>query len=386
MERSEVAVAPAASRAGGVDAGMSWLQALPEPERALDWSLHDWNRVVRLARRHRLLARLACCLESAGLLDRIPPPVKPHLRAAQVLSRARSGAMLWAIERLPDMVGPLDHPMVLLKGSAYMGQDLSIAAGRLPSDLDILVPKSRLPGFRATLRQAGWEEPALDEHDERYYLEWSHELPPMQHRQLPIELDVHHNILPQRSGRVPDADQLLARAQPSRWPAWQVLHPADQLLHSAGHLFHDAEPRDRVRDLVDMDGLVRHFGRTPGFFADLSLRAEQMHLQEPLALACHFLRAWMATPMPADLGPWPGHGAASQARKRFLVALMDTTLRPSEPDDRDSLGKRTALTLVLARYHFHRLPLRHQIPHVWHKWRQRPPQGEPMVDPTLNAP
>ncbi len=39
----------------------NWLGCRPcdEPELALDWTLAEWERVVRLARRLRLLARLA---------------------------------------------------------------------------------------------------------------------------------------------------------------------------------------------------------------------------------------------------------------------------------------------------------------------------------------
>ena len=68
------------------------------------------------------------------------------------------------------------YPRVLLKGAAYIGQDLPIAAGRLPSDLDILVPQAHLPDAQARLTQAGWNAVALDDHDRRYYYEWSHEV------------------------------------------------------------------------------------------------------------------------------------------------------------------------------------------------------------------
>ena len=57
-----------------------------------------------------------------------------------------------------------------------------------------------------------------------------------------------------------DADALLGRLQPSKWHPWQVLHPVDQVLHCAAHLFLDSDLRDRIRDLVDLDGLFRHFG------------------------------------------------------------------------------------------------------------------------------
>ena len=281
--------------------GLAWLAALREPARAEHWSLAEWQQVVRLARRLRLLARLAASIDAAGLLGRVPAQARRHLVAEQRLSQWRTAAMLWAIERLGTTLGRQAYPLVLLKGAAYIGQGLPIAAGRLPSDLDILVPLAHLPAAQARLTQAGWQELQLDEHDRRYYYSWSHEVPPMRHPIHPVELDLHHNILPPVARTRVDADLLLARLQPSAWPAWQVLHPVDQVLHSAAHLFFDSEARDRIRDLVDLDGLLRHFGTAPGFLSGRPARARALGLAEPLALACHACVRWLGTPIPADV-------------------------------------------------------------------------------------
>ena len=80
-------------------------------------------------------------------------------------------------------IQPADYPCVLLKGAAYMAQGLPIAAGRLPSDLDILVPKAALPIAQESLAAAGWRTVDMDEHDRLYYEDWSHEVPPMRHPQ-----------------------------------------------------------------------------------------------------------------------------------------------------------------------------------------------------------
>jgi hypothetical protein len=333
------------------------------------WSLADWETGLRQTRRHRLLARLDCAITRSGLHDAVPVPARRHLLAARRLSEARTRAMTWAITRLPEMLEPHDHPLVLLKGAAYIGQKLSISEGRLPSDLDILVPHARLVEVRLRLQIAGWREPPLDEHDQRYYLEWSHELPPMQHGRHAIELDVHHNILPPRAGRMVDSALLFSDLRPSQWPDWQVLSPVDQTLHSAAHLFFDAEPRDRARDLVDLDGLLRHFGADTAFWAALPQRAQALGLLEPLALACHFTHAWFGTPIPAELNATLAERGPGRVKLSALIALMGAVLRPGEVDLPDGPGKRFAATAVLARYHAHRLPWRVLLPHLWRKWR-----------------
>lgn len=362
-----------------IAARLEWLRAIGDPTLTVQWTIADWDRVVRLAHRHRLLARLACSLGRGGLMSSVPAAAGHHLVAARRVSEYRTRSMLWAVERLPRILGNPKYPLVLLKGSAYIVQNLSIAQGRLPSDLDILIPQAHLAEARVLLRQAGWHEALLDEQDRQYYLQWSHELPPMTHGQYAIELDVHHNILPPRAGQMVDAGLLFDKSIASRWDNWRVLSPVDQLLHSAAHLFFDSEPRDRVRDLVDLDGLFRHFAGAPGFWDDLPQRAAALGLLEPLALACHFTRAWLATPIPSHVQATVAARGPSPARRQWLIPLMTAVLMPSEPDLLDSIGKRLAATLVRARYHWHRLPKRVLVPHLWHKvrpWRSaRPARG-----------
>ena len=361
---------------------MVWTQALREPALALSWTLSDWQRIVRLARRLRLLARLAESLQAAGLSERVPAPVQRHLVSALRLSRWRTGAMVWALQRVATALDGPPYALVLLKGGAYIGQSLPIAAGRLPSDVDILVPQAHIADTSTRLHAAGWMSAAMDAHDQRYYHEWSHEVPPMTHPVHAIELDLHHNILPPVARTHVDADLLLARLQPSKWPAWQVLHPVDQVLHSAAHLFLDSEPIDRVRDLVDLDGLMRHFGDAdPGFWPELPRRAQQLGLSEQLAQAAHFTTRWLGTPIPeATLALIVSNGPGP-LRRAWLMPLMSAVLTPTEPDAMPSLRQRFAAFVVLVRYHRNRLPLRLLIPHLWHKWRNKPSA----VDPAATA-
>jgi Uncharacterised nucleotidyltransferase len=346
---------------------LRWLSALGDPGMALSWSMPEWERIVRLARRLRLLARLAEGLAGANLIDRVPEQPRRHLIAEIHLSRWRTAAVVWAIEQLGATLGRTSYPLVLLKGAAYIGQDLPIAMGRLPSDLDILVPRSDLPDAQGRLAEAGWRAVELDEHDRSYYDNWSHEVPPMTHPLLAVELDLHHNILPPVGRSTVDAARLLGRLRPSKWELWQVLHPVDQVLHSATHLFFDSEIRDRLRDLVDLDGLFRYFGAEDGFWSEMPLRARELGLCEPLALACHFCVRWLDTPIPtnalqsiAELGP-------GRARRAWLHTLLEHVLLPAEPDETTHRVQDLAAKVLLIRFHRHRLPLRMLVPHLLHR-------------------
>ena len=239
----------------------------------------------------------------------------------------------------------------------------------MPSDVDIMIPFAHLSDAQARLIQAGWREPELDEHDQRYYYEWSHEVPPMRHPIHRIELDLHHNILPPVARTHVDAATLLERVRPSKWPAWKVLSPADQVLHSAAHLFLDSELHDRLRDLVDLDGLFRHFGALPGFWLDLPRRAQALGLAEPLALACHFCVNWLGTPIPTDALASIVANGPGRWRRAWLLPLLHAVLMPTEPDDDPPLTQTLAAIVLLVRYHRQRMPMRLLVPHLWHKAR-----------------
>lgn len=322
---------------------------------------------MRLARRLRLLARLACKLDDAGLLARLPPQAQQHLRGERHLSQARITAVLWAINRIGATLADTPWPRVLLKGAAYLGQDLTIARGRLPSDLDILVAREHLAACQARLQAAGWQPPEMDAHDQTHYNEYGHEVPPMRHPALDVELDLHHNILPPRNGVLLPVERLLARAQPSRFPGWLVFQPVDQVLHSAAHLFHDSALRDRVRDLVDLDGLFLAFGEAPSFWPALVERARELDLVEPLALALALCGRWLRTPVPAEVLTALQAGVLGRPWRAVLLWLFAQALLPDEPDAMPGPVQRVATQLLFVRFHLRRLPLRRLLPHVWHK-------------------
>ncbi len=361
---------------------IAWTQALRDPQSALAWSLGDWERVVRAARRLRLLARLAESLDAAGLIDEVPIAPRRHLLAEQQVSRFRTAAMLWALQRIRSVLGDCTYPCVLLKGAAYLGQDLRIAAGRLPSDIDILVPKAHVADVQRLLAGDGWAEVALDAHDQRYYREWSHEAPPMRHPLHPLELDLHHDILPPLARTHVDIARLLQRVQPSNHHGWQVLQPVDQVLHSATHLFFDSQAVDRLRDLIDLDGLMREFAVAPSFYADLVARAHELGLSEALAMAFHFCGEWLRTPIPIEARRELQPHGMTVLQRRWLMPTLTSLLTPSEPDEAPRRSQEFAAVLFLTRYHAGRMPLRVLLPHLLRKLRHRkddtaPPDGAP---------
>jgi len=358
-------------RERAVKAETGWLAALREPRQALAWSEPQWERHTRIARHLRLLARLAQALEAAALLDAVPAAARRHLEGELRLSRWRTTALRWTLCRVDEALQDAPYPRVLLKGAAYAALDLPISRGRMPADVDILVPRPHLEDARARLARAGWEPVPLDAHDRRYYHDWSHELPPMRHGELPLELDVHHAILPPVARTTVDTGRLLGALVPGGWGGWQVLQPVDLVLHCAAHLFHDAQARERLRDIVDLDGLLRHHGSDDAFWEALPARAEALGLGLSLALAAQLCTRWLATPIPPAARAAIERTCAGGPGARWLRGVMQTVLEPTDPATPEPWMQRAGSAWLALRYHAWRLPPHLLLAHAWHRLAAR---------------
>lgn len=299
------------------------LRVLREPAAMGDLDPTQWDLLVRAARRANLLATLHARwarIESTGELPAAPAR---HLRAAHALYQYRHRMALRLLESLETAIGRHGTSVVLLKGTAYAAQNLAMAQGRIFADVDILVARERLDHTEEQLRLAGWTSTVTDSYDQHYYRHWSHELPPLKHPEHVLTLDVHHTLLPV-TGRVRvDASALLRRCEPLSGSPWQVLSAPDQVLHASVHLFQDSDCADHLRDLTDIDGLLREFGARPGFWTELTAAALRWPgMGRSLWYALRYGQAWLHTPVPA----LALHALQAVAPANIIAAMMDRAI------------------------------------------------------------
>lgn len=194
----------------------------------------------------------------------------------------------------------------------------------------------------------GWATSHHEPYDQRYYRNWMHELPPLRHVARGTVLDVHHSIAPPTGRLKPDSKRLLAAAVPvASHEKLKVLAPIDMVLHSAAHLFLNEELRHGLRDLVDIDALLRHFGAENAFWPQLRERARELDLTEPLSLALRYASRILGTPVPPN-------NTRDQPRP-LLDALYLRALQPPHPAAADSATP-LARQLLFVRGHWLRLP------------------------------
>jgi len=332
------------------------LSALDNASSCASLNANSWDCLVRTARSARLLGVLAARIGQAGLTGEIPEAVANHLGAAEAESRYLRQMTLRQLAAVAELLRPVGTRLLALKGSAYVLRDSTCAAGRMPRDVDIMVEQSRLNEIEQALLAAGWEYEKTDPYDQHYYRAWSHELPPMRAPAMPLELDVHHTILPPLGRLRADAQALFAAAVPVAGTDWWTLCPADLVLHAAVHLYQDSEWIGRLRDLVDIDGLVREAAATdPRFWKVLGTRAQRLRLGGPLWYVLTLANDWLGTPVALA----PGELDALQPRepgRALVLALSRRCLAVGDPEGESGWRDRFAYAAMSLRANWMRMP------------------------------
>lgn len=296
------------------------LHTLREPSALPRLDARRTTQLLARARFSHLLGRIAARARRDADARAFPSRLLGALDASLVAAEAFHRMARFETDRIGRCLAGIGHDVVLLKGSAYVLAGLPPAAGRPLSDVDILLPRELLPEAEARLLAGGWEQGKTDEYDQRYFREWMHELPPMRHRERLTIIDLHHTILPPTGRLRPDPQLLLRDAVPvSGWPNIRVLAPADMVLHCIVHHFQDGEFQHTLRELVDLDDLLRHFAPMPGFWERLLARSEEFGFGRPTFYALRHAGRLLATPIPDDVET----ALRRHAPPAPLLALMD---------------------------------------------------------------
>ena len=342
------------------------LHAWRDPAGLVHFSLAQWNLLLRQAESANLLASLGAMLEDKGLIDQVPAAPRQHFDWWNVVAARHRQAVHYEVLMIARALARSDVPVTLLKGAAYAMANLPSARGRLFSDIDILVPKDRLGQVEAALMLAGWAGTHNDPYDQRYYRTWMHELPPMQHLGRGTLIDVHHTILPETAAVRPDPARLRASARPiDAGDTIFTLAPADMLLHSATHLFY-GEFEHGLRDLVDIERLIHHFGADPAFWDGLVARARELQLERPLFYALRWAGRLLGVTVPDHVIKNSARDAPNQAVLALTDWLFGRAMLPAHPSI-DQPGTALARLMLYIRANWLRMPPLLLARHLFHK-------------------
>lgn len=339
------------------------------------FSLADWDTLVRQARRANLLAHIATRIEALALGDAVPPAPRQHLDGARIQAAKHVREVQWEARSITLPLAAEGVPVIFLKGAAYQLAGLKAGEGRFFTDVDILVPKARLADTEMILMSQGYLSAKENDYDDQYYRKWMHELPPLRHVKRQTVIDVHHRILPITARWQPDPDLMLAAAKPIAWPQGaRVLAPEDMVLHSAAHLFCDGALEHGLRDLVDLDALLREFGADAEFWGRLADRARTLDLERAYSYALRMTARVLGTPVPEESLAAAARAALPWPLARLMEAILTLAVLPPLLDGPRPGQKLTGFVLYL-RSHWLRMPMRLLIPHLVRKAIRR--MGQP---------
>lgn len=335
-----------------LDDASALARALADPISALEIGEGGWTQLLSMGRANRLDGSLAYRL--AGLP--LPEPVRQAFEEARRDAEFSRTQALWEVELVRRTLAAEGLPLILLKGSAFAFAGLPAAIGRQVGDLDILLPRDALPVAEEALLASGFEWVKADDYSQAYYRDWMHELPPLIHRERGSAVDVHHTILPLTARRTPDAAALIEASIELR-PGVRILAPADMIVHAATHLLADGDLAGGLRNLWDIDRLLRLFSSNRDFWPELGRRASLHQMREPVALALRLTSTLFATPVEPRIA---GHDRMRDALFIRRLLARDGWGRPIRPLTR--LG-------FYIRSHAMRMPPLMLARHLWIKAR-----------------
>lgn len=340
------------------------------PRLFINLSLKEQELVLRQAESCDLVSTLAVLLDRSDIRQNIGlNSLASKFKAATNVAKAHSNFVCWEVGVLQRLFKKNDKPLILLKGAAYTVAGLPNGRGRLYSDIDLLVHKEQLAETERILKGGLWVAQSMDDYDQLYYRKWMHEIPPLQHVLRRSVLDVHHAILPETCKERPEPSRLFENIVPvDGMDNVFVLSPTDMVLHSMTHLFYEGEFNHGLRDLVDLDFLLRYFTeKDADFWYKLIDRGEILNLRRPLYYGIRYVKRILKTPMPNDVE------ILTQVAQPKLIPLMDLlfdrALMPNHISC-DSWFSGIAKWLLYIRSHYLRMPIYLLIPHLVRKARK----------------
>lgn len=334
------------------------LNALMDPASAVALSIPDWDLLLRLARQTGLLGFLTIALDRHELMAVIPVRAANQLRSGLREAQVSQQQARWELNRVHWAFDDSQISFIALKGMAYALAGLPAAEGRGLVDLDVLVARGNLDQAEARLLDKGWQFHEMSAYDEYYYRTWSHEIPPLVHRERHTEVDMHHGILPLTSKLKIDTNLLFADAVVGNDGKTKILEPIDMVLHCAINLFQNNELADDLRDLFDLHSALLTFSQTiPEFWSALIARGNQLGLGKPLFYGLYFSRLILQTPIPAGLENQLDQRPGVVARISMGL-LVPAALFPLHPDAASGYA-RLARFFLYVRSHWIRMP-----PHI----------------------
>jgi len=329
-------------------------------------SLNEWDLLIRQARSTGLTARLYYFIKKNELVEFIPAIVLKHFISEWMYFTKLYQSVGWELSELVRALDKKNLSVLLMKGTAYVALELEASKGRIFSDIDLLFPHDSIDLAESALMNAGWMGTHHNEYDRNYYRQWMHEIPPLRHVQRQSVLDVHHNILPPTAKIKVNAEKLLENIIEVNGENIFCLSPEDLVLHSVTHLFHEGDFVHGLRDISDLDLLLKEFSVQKTFWTKLTERVTELNLGRPLYYGLRYSSFFLKTSIPDSVICSVNRFAPNALMLRVMDFVFLRALMPDHPSC-DVRWTGLARWLLYIRSHWLRMPMYLLVPHLLRK-------------------
>lgn len=325
------------------------------PNKALELNLTQWSKFIFVLRECGLLARFYFIAEKDDCFTNFPVKVKHHLNSAKIKSERQNKQAIFEASEITSALQDINVIPVFLKGVAYDIKKSPASLGRIYSDMDILVEKTHLKGIERRLTLFGWFTKIVDDYDDKYYREWAHEIPPMQHSSRGTVADIHHNLLPPISGKAPDIKKFTQKLYTTTSGLTTLSDPA-MTLHSIIHLFFNEDFSHGFRDITDLHLIFSSQYENSEYWSTLLSLSIETKFSTELFYAVRYCKEITQTKFPQIFLEKINHFQPSHFKVKFADFIFQKVLLPTHPSCATKHSQ-FAHFLALFRGHILKMPL-----------------------------
>lgn len=282
-----------------------------------DLAPQEARRIVQRAARLGVGPILWERLQRGEAAEGLPEGLRSELRRFSYAQTLYNTVMLRELGEVLEALERGGVRPVVLKGAALAGRLYRNVGLRTLSDLDLLVRPSDLPVADQALRRRGYAQ-RVDPRFRSLYRHHHHTAPYAPPRGHP-RVELHTGLVSPDHGLHPDLERMRARCRQAAFHRVQaaILCPEDQLLHVCLHLSLSDRFVRGLKDLLDIDGLVRE---SADLDWDLFLATvEDAGLGRPVLYALGLAGHCLHTPLP--------RAVMRRLRRHRLPFLEDRLLR-----------------------------------------------------------
>lgn len=322
-----------------------------------------WTELLQHARSLGLTAQLQALFVRHQLLEELPATVQKHFAWGWRYYQKQRASLFYELMQLEPVLAQANYPCVLLKGAAYQALGLTVSEGRLYSDIDLLVSRQQLSDCKAKLFFAGFFEPAMSDYDKHFYLELSHENPPLYHIKRGTALDLHFALFPQAGRKNLKTEAVFTNASLIEGSCFRVPSLSYLYIHAAIHFFWQEEQHKLVKDLIDLDLLYSQLAEQQ-LLSQLINDSEQFGALEPVINTLLLIEKLFNRSLPDEIATLLSQSPQRRDTARSLLLLQ---LQPG-------VKAKIAGVLWYLRGYRHKMHWRVLIRHIWVKsclaWQQ----------------